>query len=104
DPGEATIVILLAERDPYAAELLEYFLRIEGYEGCATFDPPIAEQLFSKRRPELSIVDLMISGGGLDLCRRLARDGTAPVLAIGAVDLCHAALDLGASSILHTPL
>ena len=72
DPGGVTIVILLAERDPYAAELLEYFLRTEGYEVCATFDPPIAEQLFADRRPELSIVDLMISGGGLDLCRRLA--------------------------------
>ena len=104
DPGEATIVILLAERDPYAAELLEYFLRIEGYEVCATFDPPIAEQLFANRRPELSIVDLMISGGGLDLCRRLARDGTAPVLAMAAVDLADAALDAGASAFLKKPV
>ena len=74
-PEGVTIVVLLAERDRYAAELLEYFLRTEGYEVCVAFDPDRAEQLFGDRRPDLSIVDLMISGGGLDLCARLARDG-----------------------------
>ena len=104
DPRGVTIVVLLAERDPYAAELLEYFLRTEGYDVCAAFDPSIAEELFADRRPELSIVDLMISGGGLDLCRRLARDGTAPVLAMSAVDLAEAALDAGASAFLAKPV
>ena len=68
------------------------------------FDPSLAEQLFADRRPELSIVDLMISGGGLELCRRLARGGTAPVLAMSAVDLADAALDAGASAFLPKPV
>jgi DNA-binding transcriptional MerR regulator len=33
------IVILLAERDRYAAELCEYFLRTEGYDVCLALEP-----------------------------------------------------------------
>ncbi len=51
DPQGVTIVILLAERDRYAAELFEYFLRTEGYDVCSAFDPTIAEDLFTQRRP-----------------------------------------------------
>ena len=103
DPGGVTIVVLLAERDRYAAELLEYFLRTEGYDVCVAFDPPVADQLFADREPELSIVDLMISGGGLELCRRLASGG-ATVLAMSALDLSDAALAAGASAFLPKPV
>src|SRR5215203_3829525 len=43
DPVTATPVVLLAERDRYAAELFEHFLRTEGYDVCVAFDPPQAE-------------------------------------------------------------
>ena len=104
DPLAATIVVLLAEHDRYAAELLEYFMRTEGYEVCVAFDPALAEQMFGERQPELSIVDLMITGGGLDLCARLARDGTAPVLAMSALDLADEAISMGASAFLAKPV
>src|SRR6187397_300197 len=80
DPDRTTIVVLLAERDRYAAELLEYFLRTEGYEVCVARDVDVAEQLFVELRPQLSILELMISGGGLELCARLAAE--SPVLAM----------------------
>jgi DNA-binding transcriptional MerR regulator len=104
DPEGATIVILLAERDRYAAELIEYLLRTEGYEVCVAFDPAGAEHLSAGRRPDLSIVDLMITGGGVDLCARLARVGDAPVLAMAALDLAEAALAAGASAFLTKPI
>ncbi len=104
DPAGVTIVILLAERDRYAAELIEYLLRTEGYEVCVAFDPAGAEQLSAARRPGLSIVDLMITGGGVDLCARLARDGEAPVLAMAALDLADEALAAGASAFLAKPV
>jgi DNA-binding transcriptional MerR regulator len=104
DPLAATIVVLLAERDRYAAELLEYFMRTEGYDVCVAFDPALAEQMFAERRPELSIVDLMMTGGGLELCARLARDGTAPVLAMSALDLAEEAISMGASAFLAKPV
>ena len=103
DPEGPTIVVLLAERDRYAAELLEYLLRTEGYDVCVAFDPRRAEQLSSDRRPDLSIVDLMITGGGLELCARLARRD-APVLAMAALDLADEALAAGASAFLAKPV
>ena len=104
DPQAVTIVILLAERDRYAAELFEYFLRTEGYDVCSAFDPMIAEELFSQRRPDLSIVELMMSGGGLALCARLASEGSHPVLAMSALDLADEALAAGASAFLAKPV
>ena len=104
DPEGPTIVILVAERDRYAAELLEYLLRTEGYDVCLAFDPGRAVQLSDDRRPDLSIIDLMITGGGVDLCARLARDGEAPVLAMAALDLADDALAAGASAFLAKPV
>jgi DNA-binding transcriptional MerR regulator len=102
--GGSTIVILLAERDRYAAEIAEYLLRTEGYDVCAAFEPAEAERLFVARTPALSVVELMISGGGLDLCRRLAERGDAPVLAISALDIADEALEAGASAFLSKPI
>ncbi len=104
DPEAVTILILLAERDRYAAELLEYFLRTEGYDVCIAFDPGRAEQLSEEQRPDLAIVDLMIPGGGLELCERLSDGGRAPVLAMSALDLADEALAAGASAFMAKPV
>ena len=98
-----TLGILLAERDRYAAELCEYFLRTEGYDVWVALDPALAERLFDERQPDLSIVELMMSGGGLDLCRRLAEARDAPVLAVSTLDLAQQALAAGASAFLAKP-
>jgi DNA-binding transcriptional MerR regulator len=97
------IVILLAERDRYAAELCEFFLRTEGYEVSLALDPHTAEQLYVDRRPNLSIVELMIAGGGLALCERLTQDGSVPLLAVSALALRDEALAAGASAFLEKP-
>ena len=97
-----TIVVLLAERDRYAAELFEYFLRTEGYDVSVAFDPARAEQLSADRTPDLSVVDLMIAGGGLDLCTRLSR--FAPVLAMSPLEVGDEALAAGASAFLVKPV
>jgi DNA-binding transcriptional MerR regulator len=99
-----TVVILLAERDRYAAELCEYFLRTEGYDVDLAFDPASARRLFVERNPDLSVVELMISGGGLELCRALTSDSTAPLLAVSALNLADEAIAAGASAFLSKPL
>jgi DNA-binding transcriptional MerR regulator len=98
-----TLLVLLAERDRYAAELCEYFLRTEGYAVCLAFDAGAAERLFVEQTPDVAVVELMISGGGPELCRRLARDGATPVLAVSALDLAGEALAAGASAYLAKP-
>jgi DNA-binding transcriptional MerR regulator len=104
DPEAVTIVVLVAERDRYAAEIFEYFLRTEGYDVCVAFDPASAEQMFAERGPDLAIVDLMIAGAGLDLCARLAREAGAPVLAMSDLHLADEALAAGASAFLAKPI
>jgi DNA-binding transcriptional MerR regulator len=104
DRGATTIVILLAERDRYAADLAEYLLRTEGYDVCLAFDPTRAGQLFAERAPDLSVIELMITDGGLELCRQLTKGSDSPVLAISALDLADDALASGASAFLLKPI
>jgi DNA-binding transcriptional MerR regulator len=104
DMGATTIVILLAERDRYAADLAEYLLRTEGYDVCLASDPTRAGQLFAERTPDLSVIELMITDGGLELCRRLTKGSDSPVLAISALDLADDAIASGASAFLLKPI
>jgi DNA-binding transcriptional MerR regulator len=94
--------ILLVERDPYAADLAEYFLRTEGYDVHVVRAITDAEQLFREQSPDLAIVDLMIGGGaGLALCEQLA--ARVPVLAVSALDQHDRALEAGAQAFIRKP-
>ena len=99
------LLILLAERDPYAADLSEYFLRTEGYEVTAALDAADATRRSEELNPSMTVIDLLISGGrGLELCRRLKRRSDAPILAVSTLDSSDAALEAGADGFLHKPL
>ena len=104
-PGGRRLLILLAERDRYAAELSEYFLRTEGYEVLLTLDAADAERRFEQAQPDLAVVELLISGGaGIDLCRRLRARSATPILAISGLDIPEEAVDAGADAFLKKPL
>ncbi len=104
-PAARRLFILFAERDRYAAELSEYLLRTEGYEVELTFDASLAEDRFSLIQPDLTVVELLISGGaGIDLCRRLKAKAPTPILAISSLDISEEATDAGADAFLRKPL
>ena len=85
-PNGRRVLILLAERDPYAAEFAEFFLRTEGYEVVLALDAAEAERTSVERRPDLAVVEVMISGGtGAELCRRLKAHGVPSCLAISTL-------------------
>jgi DNA-binding transcriptional MerR regulator len=103
--GERRILILLAERDAYAADLEEYFLRTEGYDVCSAMDATKARVLFEERAPDLVVIDLLISGGaGFGLCAEFAARSIAPVLAVAAMDTPSEAMLAGAAAFLSKPL
>jgi CheY-like chemotaxis protein len=103
--GERPVLILLVERDAYAADLEDYFLRTEGYDVCTANELAEARALFSERSPDLVIVDLMVSGGaGFGLCAELTAKGSTPVLAVSSIDMPDEALLAGASAFLPKPL
>ena len=98
------VLILLAERDPYAAEFAEFFLKTEGFEIVLALDAADAVLALGADRPQLAIIDLLISGGaGLELCRDVHARGI-PVLALSSIATRDAALEAGASAFLQKPI
>lgn len=99
------VLVLLAESDPYGAELGDSFLRAEGYEVEIALTAQDAEEKFASQHPALSIVELMISGGvGRQLCQRLKRRRGTPLLCVSSLDLGEQALASGADAFLQKPL
>ncbi len=102
---EAAIEVLIAERDRYAAEFADYFLRTEGYVVQVVLDPEEAAQMLRDEPPTVLVVDLLMSGGaGLELCRAARDLGPVPVLAVSAVEMSDQALAAGAEAFLIKPL
>ncbi len=105
-PGARTrLLVLLAERDPVAADLAQFFLRTEGYDVHLALAVDEAEEQWIESRPQLAIVELMISGGrGVELCQRLKEHEAGAVLAISVLESRDEALAAGADAFLQKPL
>jgi CheY-like chemotaxis protein len=104
-PDGSGLIILLAERDPYAADFSEYFLRRAGYVVVVvtTVEQAVAET--ARTTPALAVIDLLISGGnGLQLCAQLRERLDVPILAISTLELRDDALEAGAAAFLRKPL
>lgn len=100
-----SLLILLAERDPFAAEFAEFFLQTEGYGVVLALDADDAVLKFEELLPHLSVIELLISGGtGVELCRRLKTAGAPACLAISTLDARDQALEAGADAYLQKPL
>jgi DNA-binding transcriptional MerR regulator len=99
------LVILLAERDPYAAELSEYFLRTEGYAVTVAFDAASAQAMVDADPPDLTVLEWLISGGaGAQLCHDLKARSDRPILVISSLPLGARAVEAGADAFLGKPL
>jgi DNA-binding transcriptional MerR regulator len=102
--GELRPLVLLVERDAYAANLAEYFLRTEGYDVAIALDAAQAKLHFEERSPDVVIIDLLISGGaGFRLSAEFAAKGTAHILAVSAIDSADEAMRSGAAAFMHKP-
>jgi CheY-like chemotaxis protein len=103
--GGNKMLILLAERDPFAAEFAEYFLRTEGYDVVLVLSVEEAIVKAAEVKADLTVIDLLISGGrGLELCRHLRERDDVPVLAISTLEMRDGALAAGASAFLLKPI
>jgi DNA-binding response OmpR family regulator len=98
------VLVLLAERDPFAGEIAEYLLRTEGFEVILALDASESLRLYEDREPAIVVLDLMISGGrGIALCESLAHQG-ASVIAVSSLEQRERALHAGADAFLRKPL
>jgi DNA-binding transcriptional MerR regulator len=99
------LLILLAERDPFAAELQEYFLKTEGFEVEVALGDGAVRQSFLDNSPSLVVVELLISGGmGFSLCRFFKQNRDVPVVAVSVLECRDQAIEAGADAFLLKPL
>lgn len=105
DLDEESAAVLIAERDPFAADFLDYFLRTEGYSVRIVFDAADVVPSLDEHPPKVLVVDLLISGGvGLELCRAVRDRAAVPILAVSVLDSRDEALDAGVDAFLRKPL
>ena len=98
-------VVLIAERDGYAAELAEYFLRTEGYDVAVALDATQAKLHFAERSPDLVVIDLLMGGGaGFRLATEFAQSGSSRILAVSAINSADESLACGADAFMRKPL
>ena len=98
-------LILIAERDPYAAGLAEYFLRTEGWEVVIALDATQATLHFQERSPDVVLIDMLLSGGaGFRLVGEFAAERRAQVVAVSAIDSSQEAMRSGAAAFMLKPI
>ncbi len=105
--SEATVVVV--EDDPNIADLVELYLRQEGFRVVQAGTGERALQAVREQRPRLVILDVGLPGGmdGLEVCRRLrAGDGDVAIIMLtardGEIDRVLG-LELGADDYLTKP-
>jgi DNA-binding response OmpR family regulator len=81
-------VIVLVEDDPNIADLVDMYLRQDGYRVYQAADGEKGLQLVKDRAPKLVILDVGLPGGldGLEVCRRLRMTSDIPIIMLTARD------------------
>ena len=98
-------LVLIAERDAYAAGLAEYFLRTEGWDVVTASDATQASLHFQERSPDVVVVDVLLSGGaGFRLVSQFAAEQKAQVVAVSAIDSSQETMRLGAAAFFMKPI
>lgn len=78
-------LILVVDDSPKIVEVLDAYLRAEGYEVVTAADGPSALEAVKTRRPDLALLDIMLPGiDGLELTKRFQRDYDLPIILVTA--------------------
>jgi len=78
-------LVLVVEDEPEIAEILEGYLRRDGYRTERAGDGRRALELFRAAKPDLVLLDIMMPGlDGLEVLRRMRAEGNTPVIMVTA--------------------
>jgi DNA-binding response OmpR family regulator len=83
-----TGTIVVVEDDPNIADLVDLYLRREGFRVIQAADGAAGLAAIDREAPRLAILDIGLPGDvdGLDVCRRVRAQGCLPVLMLTARD------------------
>lgn len=78
-------LILVADDSPKIVEVLDAYLRAEGFDVVTASDGTAALAAVQARVPDLALLDIMMPGiDGLELTKRLQRDYDLPIILVTA--------------------
>jgi DNA-binding response OmpR family regulator len=79
--------VLVVEDEAMVAEVVERYLKRDGYEVDVAYDGPAALDAFRRIAPDLVVLDVMLPGiDGLEVCRRIREEASTPVILLTARD------------------
>lgn len=77
--------ILVVEDEHMVAEVVERYLRRDGYAVTVVHDGGAAMAAFDQLSPDLVVLDLMLPGlDGMEICRRIRSHGETPIIMLSA--------------------
>ncbi len=81
-------VVVVVEDDPNISDLVELYLRRDGFRVYQAADGNRGLEVISERRPDLIVLDIGLPGDvdGLDVCRQVRTDSKTPVIFLTARD------------------
>jgi two-component system response regulator MtrA len=99
--------ILIVDDDPSIGEVLELFLRAEGYDTRVALNGPDALTVFDEYQPHLMLLDLNLPGmDGIAVCRAIRDFSGTPIIMVTArtdpQDIVHG-LEAGADDYVEKP-
>jgi DNA-binding response OmpR family regulator len=79
---------VVVEDDPHIADLVDMYLRREGFRVLAVSDGTKGLELIGRERPRLVILDVGLPGDldGMEVCRRVRHGSSVPVIMLTARD------------------
>ena len=99
--------VLVVEDDPNTLEIVELYLRRDGYEVLTARDGMEGLALSQEQSPDLVILDLMLPKlNGMELCQRLRQVRNVPIIMLTAMfqeDNRLAGLEMGADDYVTKP-
>jgi DNA-binding response OmpR family regulator len=80
--------VVVVEDDPHIADLVDLYLRREGYRVLLAADGEKGLEIFKQEDPWIVILDVGLPGtrDGFDICREIRSRGSVPVLFLTARD------------------
>jgi DNA-binding response OmpR family regulator len=77
--------ILVVEDEPTVAEVVDRYLRRDGYNVRVAHDGLRAMEEYDRFQPDLVVLDLMLPGlDGMEVCRRIRSHATTPIIMLTA--------------------
>jgi DNA-binding response OmpR family regulator len=77
--------VLIVEDEPIVADVVQRFLRHDGYQTLIVNDGRVALTEFDRFMPDIVLLDLMLPGtDGLDVCRRVRSISDKPIIMLTA--------------------